>query len=201
MTRLSDREFQAMNSVPRRLLQRLYEFPRLRHMGVTFRGKDVLEIGCGSGYAAWLIARDAPRSYLGVDVMPEQLKLARLRPIPQAEFRLEDATALTSVASSSTDLVVIFGILHHIPEWRRALAECWRVLRPNGEVYLEEPDGSVLAWFEATFHWGHPDQGWFLLRELQAELERQGFQILAQARAFGFGFYRARRLNAGARAQ
>jgi len=201
MTRLSDREFQAMNSGPRHLLQRLYEFPRLRHMGVTSRGKDVLEIGCGSGYAAWLIARDAPRSYLGVDVMPEQLELARQRQLPQAKFRLEDATALNSVAASSVDLVVVFGILHHIPEWKRAVGECRRVLRPCGEVYLEEPDGSVLAWFDARFHWGHPDQGRFLLPELRAELENQGFEILARARAFGFGFYRARRVDPAARAR
>ena len=140
-----------MNSGPRRLLQRWYEFPILRRMGVTFTRKDVLEIGCGSGYAAQLILLEGPKSYVGVDVMPEQLALARRRGLSAAEFRLEDATHLASVPTASIDLVAVFGILHHIPEWRRAVAECRRVLRPGGEVYLEEPDGGAVGWFESSF--------------------------------------------------
>jgi hypothetical protein len=42
MPRLSRAEFQAMNSLPRRLLQKHYELPRLKCMGICFDGKDVL---------------------------------------------------------------------------------------------------------------------------------------------------------------
>ena len=196
MTKLSDREYRAMNSGPRRLLQRWYEFPILRRMGVTFTGKDVLEIGCGSGYAAQLILLDAPKSYVGVDVMPEQLALARRRGLSAAEFRLEDATHLTSVPSASIDLVAVFGILHHIPDWRRAVAECRRVLRPGGEVYLEEPDGGALGWFDSLFRWGHPREARFRLQALYAEVESNGFEQLGRYWAFGFGFYRGRAARA-----
>jgi len=192
VTKLSDREFRAMNSGPRRFLQRWYEFPILRRMGVTFAGKDVLEIGCGSGFAAQLILLDAPRSYVGVDVMPEQLALARRRGLIAAEFRLEDATRLVSVPTASIDLVVVFGILHHIPEWPRAVAECRRVLRPGGEIYLEEPDGGALGWLDSLFQWGHPRGARFRLKALYAELEARGFEQRKRLWAFGFGFYRGR---------
>lgn len=195
MTRLSDREYRAMNSGLRRFLQRRYEFPILRRMGVTFAGKDVLEIGCGSGYAAHLILLDAPKSYVGIDVMPEQLALARRRGLA-ADFRLEDATQLASVPSASIDLVVVFGILHHIPEWRLAVAECRRVLRPGGEIYTEEPDGGALGWFDSLFGWGHPREAHFRLRALYAVLESNGFEQLGRTRAFGFGFYRGRAARA-----
>ena len=149
-----------------------------------------------SGYAAQLILLDSPRSYLGVDVMPEQLALARRRGLSAAEFRLEDATHLESVPSASIDLVVVFGILHHIPGWSRAVAECRRVLRPGGEIYVEEPDGGALGWFDSLFGWGHPREARFRLRALYAVLESNGFEQLGRTWAFGFGFYRGRAAKA-----
>ena len=35
-------------------------------------------------------------------------------------------------AAATYDAVVDFGIIHHIPHWRAALAEIFRVLKPGG---------------------------------------------------------------------
>ena len=191
MSRLSKEEFRAMNSPLRRLLQRYYELPLLRSMGILFTGKDVLEIGCGSGYGAELIMKDKPHSYLGVDVMEEQIELARKRVILDTEIQLEDAARLQTVADASVDLVVVFGILHHIPEWRIVLSECHRVLRLEGEIYLEEPDGELLDWFDRWSNWNHPEESRFSLRELESNLSGKNFRILKKSHMFGFGFYRA----------
>ena len=48
-----------------------------------------------------------------------------------------DATAIP-VAADSYDAVFDFGIVHHIPQWRRALREVTRVLKPGGRLYAEE---------------------------------------------------------------
>ena len=48
-----------------------------------------------------------------------------------------DACAI-SVADASYDAVFDFGIIHHVPDWRRALAEVHRVLKPGGRFYCEE---------------------------------------------------------------
>jgi len=194
MSRLSKEEFQTMNSLPRRLLQRYYEFPRLKSMDVGLKGKDILEIGCGSGYGAMLIMKDEPHSYLGVDVMEEQIELACKRAIPGAEFRLEDAIQLRTIADACIDLIVIFGILHHIPEWRIALAECHRVLRSGGEMYLEEPLGELLDWFDRWSNWDHPKERRFSLNELESNLSTKGFRILKRSHRFGFGFYRVQKV-------
>ncbi len=36
------------------------------------------------------------------------------------------------------DVVVEYGILHHIPHWRGALAESARVLKPGGVFYFKD---------------------------------------------------------------
>jgi ubiquinone/menaquinone biosynthesis C-methylase UbiE len=190
MTRLSDREFKAMNRTPRQLLQRLYEFPLLKRLEVPISGRDVLEVGCGSGYGAELLATLGPKSYLGFDFMEEQLALARKR-LPETKFIQQDAANMQAIASASKDTVVVFGVLHHIPEWKAAVCEIARVLRPGGEVFLEEPDGTKLEWFDRKFHWGHPV--FFGLRDLEAHLQKSGFEILRRNYAFGFGMYRLKK--------
>ena len=50
--------------------------PEPKEMSGKNSGKDILEVGCGSGYSASLIVKDHPKSYTGMDIMPEQLEKA-----------------------------------------------------------------------------------------------------------------------------
>ncbi|MBN1613123.1 MAG: class I SAM-dependent methyltransferase [Deltaproteobacteria bacterium] len=190
--RLSEREFRAMNSVFRRLVQRTVEFPIFRHFDVPVRGMDVLEIGCGTGYGAQFLLGMAPKSYVGIDLMPEQIALARQRRLEAAEFHVQDAADLGRFASAGIDTVVIFGALHHIRAWRQVVAECARVLKIGGWLYVEEPEGAILNFWELLFRWGHPDEP-LTLRELRAELASKGFTIRRKRRSIAFGFYAAQK--------
>jgi ubiquinone/menaquinone biosynthesis C-methylase UbiE len=164
-------------------------------MGIRFNEKDVLEIGCGSGYGATLILKDKPRSYIGIDIMEEQIALAQKRGIQGAEFRLEDAANMQSIEDASKDLIVIFGALHHMQEWRVALSECHRVLRSGGEMCVEEPSGKFLELFDGRWpHWDHPKECRFSLRELTKNLMNTCFRVIKISSFFGFGFYKAQRV-------
>jgi SAM-dependent methyltransferase len=185
--KLSLREFNALNRPWRRWMQRTLDFRLLTHLGVPIRGRDVLEVGCGSGYAAELLATFCPRSYLGIDFMPEQIELA-LQRLPGTDFRVLDATDMRAISNASKDTVVIFGALHHIRAWAQAARECARVLRPGGEMYLEEPGRTAILWFDRLFHWEHPIV--FSLDELEACVQQAGFRILKKIRFFGIGIYR-----------
>lgn len=51
---------------------------------------------------------------------------------------LEDVTAL-SHADASLDAIGSFDVLEHVPDYRRALSEFARVLKPGGELWLTVP--------------------------------------------------------------
>jgi len=176
--KLTDIEFRAMDSWWRRWGQEHFEWPVFRRLGLKIKDQDVLEIGCGNGYGAHLIHRLSPRSYIGLDVMEEQIELARRR-FPGYEFLVQDAADLSQFAEASKDVVVIFGVLHHIPEWRKVIDEIARVLKPNGSLFLEEPRGIDIRLFDFLFRWGHPDSD-FGLKALEEYLRLRGFKFHKQ---------------------
>ncbi|CAG1009991.1 demethylmenaquinone methyltransferase / 2-methoxy-6-polyprenyl-1,4-benzoquinol methylase [Anaerolineales bacterium] len=191
--RLTIREFQAMNSAARRFLQRTVEFPLFQRMGLNDKHCDILEIGCGSGYGAVLLSTLSPRSYTGIDLMPEQIVLAQKRQLPNAKFMVRDATDLSCFPQETNDIAVIFGILHHIPQWREVIQECYRVLHPAGKLFVEEPDENLMAGVNRLFPGTHPQEAFFTLRILEEHLKVTGFVILERRRTFGMGFYSTRK--------
>ncbi len=186
---LSNIEFMVMNSAARRFLQRKVELPIFKSIIQIGPHKDILEIGCGSGYAAELLQYLKPRSYVGIDVMPEQIQLAKKRNISNAEFMVADATRLDAIPGESKDLVVIFGILHHVPTWKGVLNESFRVLKAGGKLYVEEPDGKKVMIWDKIFKWGHPKEALFSLDELEEHLASIGFKMRHKRKKMTFGFY------------
>jgi ubiquinone/menaquinone biosynthesis C-methylase UbiE len=195
--RLSEQEFKAMNTALRRILQRRVEYPTFRRLGLRPEPGHLLEIGCGSGYGATLLLNFNPNSYVGIDLMPEQISLAKELHLPKAEFRVQDASDLSCFEDGSKDTIVIFGVLHHILAWKQVVGECYRVLRPGGRLFVEEPGADILIPWERIFHWGHPDASLFTLKEFEAYLKTCDFTILSCRYFFGFGSYAAQKEDHG----
>ena len=63
--------------------------------------------------------------------------------LPNATFTEGDVSSL-EFPDSSFDLVMDFGIVHHVPNWKNALAEVHRTLKVHGEFLFE--DLSVETW-------------------------------------------------------
>jgi ubiquinone/menaquinone biosynthesis C-methylase UbiE len=97
-------------------------------------GRDVLEIGAGSGSVAQQLLSDAPElAWTAIDIDPHMTQAAatRLRGFAGASVQTADATAMP-FPDRSFDSVVSCLMLHHIVDWERAVAEVARVLRPGG---------------------------------------------------------------------
>jgi ubiquinone/menaquinone biosynthesis C-methylase UbiE len=95
-------------------------------------GKDVLEVGCGTGLVLRRLATFA-RSAQGVDLSPGMLARARERGL---NVREGSATALPFDAESF-DVTCSFKVLAHVPEIDLALSEMARVTRRGGIVLAE----------------------------------------------------------------
>jgi ubiquinone/menaquinone biosynthesis C-methylase UbiE len=89
----------------------------------------VLDVASGPGYiAAGAEARGAHA--IGIDFAADMVAEARRR-YPKIEFREGDAENLAFDTASFDAVVCAFGILH-IADPDRAIAEAFRVLRPDG---------------------------------------------------------------------
>lgn len=134
-------EFALMNNPIRAAVQRRLEGPRLLRLGGPVPGDRALEIGCGRGVGVQVIGEVFGAGYVDAfDLDPRMIRLARERLRGRAEsIRLwvGDATAIPA-PSGSYDAVFDFGIVHHVPQWRQAIAEVARVLKPGGRFYAEE---------------------------------------------------------------
>jgi len=101
----------------------------------SLRTKDVLEIGCGNGSHAQLLAAHA-KSYTGIDLTEYAMKSTSTR---LALFDLK-ATVLQMDAEqmqfpdNSFDFIWTWGVIHHSANTHSILKEMNRVLRPGGRA-------------------------------------------------------------------
>jgi ubiquinone/menaquinone biosynthesis C-methylase UbiE len=95
-------------------------------------GRDVLEVGCGTGLVLSKIATFA-RSAIGVDLSPGMLQKAKAR---ELDVQLGSATELP-FEDARFDVTCSFKVLAHVPEIERALSEMARVTRPGGTILAE----------------------------------------------------------------
>ncbi len=118
-----------------------------------WRGKKVLEVGCGCGIDLLQFARAGAEVYAidlsqhSVELTRKHLELCGLR----AEIKQGDGRDLP-FPSDYFDLVYSWGVLHHSPEPSKVVEEIYRVLKPGGYikgmVYSHNSPAWLKTWFE-----------------------------------------------------
>jgi ubiquinone/menaquinone biosynthesis C-methylase UbiE len=102
----------------------------------AFRGKDVLEVGCGIATDGMEFARNGA-NYVGIDLTPKSIELAKERFNlfnVAGKFEVANAEESLPFPDDSFDHVYSFGVIHHSPVPERIVQEIYRVLRPGGTL-------------------------------------------------------------------
>jgi ubiquinone/menaquinone biosynthesis C-methylase UbiE len=140
---------------------------------------DFLEVGCGNGVVSRYLADKYKANVVGIDVDKEQIELAEkgIGDVANIRFFEADATRLP-FEDASFDLVLSFGVLHHIENWQDALKEIKRALRPGGYFIYAD-----LIYPELITKWDKSSKLSFGLvtvgiNELNAFIRRNGFTTL-----------------------
>ncbi len=113
-------------------------------------GARVLELGPGGGaVTAALLTHPARPEIVALDVQPAMLRKVRDRfaaSAPRTPLLAAADGAALPIATASVDCVVLVTVLGEIPDRAGALAECQRVLRPDGMLAVAEtlPDPDFL---------------------------------------------------------
>jgi phosphoethanolamine N-methyltransferase len=104
--------------------------------GIDLAGKRVLDIGCGIGGPAFVLARKYGAQVTGVDLEPQLIERARRR---AAELGLSQQTDFIAVTLGPLDfpdqvfdVVFTSGALTQTEDKAGIVAECFRLLRPGG---------------------------------------------------------------------
>ena len=174
---LSVQEFEAMQSKSHLWFNEHCELAGFKNWGLKIPGSDILEVGCGWGYCASLIMREGPKSYVGLDVMPEQLEIAKKRGLENAIFEQGDAADLSRFAAGSFDYILDFCILHHVEGWRSFLDEACRVLKPGGSVFIHDLTKKGVHMVDFFSKYGHSEAPLFTLKEFEEQAKKSGLVI------------------------
>jgi SAM-dependent methyltransferase len=102
-------------------------------------GRDILDYGCYDGWMIPTYAQAKPRRVVGIDISEKAIEKAKSVHGSLAEFFVADAHQLM-FPESSFDVVIGRGILHHL-DFKVAIHELYRILRPGGCAIFVEPLG------------------------------------------------------------
>lgn len=156
----------AGDAVSREQVERLCR--RYYWAGEYCRGKDVLEVACGTGQGVAYLA-GLSRSLIAGDVSEAILAIAAKHYKDRFQFRKFDAHAMPFEASTF-DVILICEAIYYVRDLDRFFAECKRVLRPGGMLLIVTANKDLFD-FNASAH----SFRYLGVTELNREQSRFGF--------------------------
>lgn len=146
----------------------------------------VLEIGCGAGANFAMYDGNKVDRLYALEPSEGMLKKARRKAgalgIGSSIEFLQTGAEAIPLEDDSVDTVVFTFVLCTIPDWKSALAETRRVLKPGGKIVFSEhglaPDEGVAKWQRRIEPvWKPLAGGCHLTRDVEAMFAAAGFRL------------------------
>lgn len=119
-------------------------------------GQSLLDIGCGFG-AFVLVCRMVGIEAFGIDIAEFEINFARKRlalELPHVDtasvYRKMNGLA-TTFTDELFDVITLWNVLEHVPDYRQLLRETYRLLRPGGYAFMLAPNYCAFR-KEAHYH-------------------------------------------------
>jgi len=137
-------EYTGERMIPERASARTFweHVGRYRFAKDQVRGQRVLDIACGEGYGAAALVRAGAASVIGVDIAEDACLHAQRK--YGIDARPGNAEAIP-LPDRSVDVVVSFETIEHLADPRLFLAECARILTPDGRLIVSTPNRPVYS--------------------------------------------------------
>jgi ubiquinone/menaquinone biosynthesis C-methylase UbiE len=113
------------------------DFSYKLHEYKKFKGKKVLDVGCGNGYVLNKYALEGAEVFgiditqIAVDICKKRFDIYGLK----GNFQIGSAEDLP-FEDETFDCVCSMGVLHHTPNTEKAVKEIYRVLKKGGRLIL-----------------------------------------------------------------
>ena len=181
---------------------------RLRRLGGRVDGGHVLEIGCGRGAGIEAAFRVFGAATVDAsDIDPRMVARADRRSRRRLTAAERDALWLSvadadiregaggCMPSGAYDAVFSYQVLHHVENWRGALAAVAAALKPGGRLFLAESLRGFVEHPLVQRLMRHPADR-FDAHTLHAELRRRDLELLGERRlGDAFTWIAARRIG------
>jgi 2-polyprenyl-3-methyl-5-hydroxy-6-metoxy-1,4-benzoquinol methylase len=103
--------------------------------GGDVRGLDIIDLGCGEGTFGKLLASRGAH-VTGIDACPAMIDAAHARRGEGERYFVDDMQELSAIRDAQFDLATSYVSLVDVPDFRRAIAQAFRVLRPGGRFIV-----------------------------------------------------------------
>ncbi len=106
-------------------------------------GKIVLDIACGSGFGAKILARAGAEKVTAVDIDEKTVKKARNKNwLKNIVYRQGNAENLAE-KNETFDIIVSFETIEHLKNPEKYLKELKRVIKNNGLIFISTPNKKI----------------------------------------------------------
>jgi 2-polyprenyl-3-methyl-5-hydroxy-6-metoxy-1,4-benzoquinol methylase len=141
------------------------------------RNKDLVDIGCSSGWLLFKLEKSKLKKRIGVDPSRKAIKFAQ-RHTQGVDFFVSGAEKLP-LEGGSADFVTMFDVIEHVPKNQeaQALKEAARILKRDGKLFLSTPNfHPAVNFFDPAWYLGHRH---YKPEQIKKLVEEAGFEVLS----------------------
>ena len=103
---------------------------------IVKNGDSILDVACGNGSFLKMLEQQHTVNGYGVDISEEMIKQAQLKN-PNMNFSVSGCDKLP-FENNTIDIITVCAAFHHFPNVADFFKEVYRVLKPNGKLYMAE---------------------------------------------------------------